>query len=187
MKKILLLAFTTSTILISGQALAYSSFNPQTFSDNHPAGYALQISSNVFGLARYTQDHTYTFGFGINPYLYHTSTTYTNNDQGESKTFGADIFARRNFVITNTLVWGAGLDLAGQKVHANPEAGYPHQTNSYSIAQYVALEYNATEHIYIAASVATVAYNKIIYTDPGSTSHNTYFLNGGNLQLSYLF
>lgn len=151
-------------------------FNCAKFSAYHQAAWSVQISTDSLALARYTQNHEYTYGLSISPYTYSHTTGF-----GSASEIDYNIFGRKNFPIFNQAVFGVGLELGSSlgSLYGNTIK------NAVNVAPYVVLEYALTPHFLLGASVDIVNYQT--YKLASTTTQTTNVLDGGALQLAYLF
>lgn len=165
-----------SIVALSNIAYAGSyTTDVDAFSTLHPAGIAVQITTNSAALAYYADRHAYTAGVQISP--------YNNTTTGGVKTNGMTtaVFARKNIPLTTNTVFGFGLSTStsfgknnGAKI-----------SNSYSVASYGLIEYAATKNVYLSASISPVNYTT--YELAGVKTKTWSYFGGSACQLSYRF
>jgi hypothetical protein len=140
-----------------------------------PASWAAQVSLDSVGLAYYTDNHAYVYGFDMGPYQWY--------DKSDNKYDAWDwsIFFRKNFRHVDTLDAAIGFSYGS---HLGKEADNGEKINYWhTVSTYVFLEWEATRKIEIGGGFSLVN-----YTDKKIDSHRTKKLkaiDGLTLQLSY--
>jgi len=155
-----------------------SSQDPSNSSPYRPAGFAVQLATNAASLAYYSTNDRYTTGIEINPYRHGKTTSKTGKKTtGYEVSFSA--FGRRNFLMPdNRTLIGCGL-LVGTGFDTDVKS-------SYFAGAYLALEYRATKHVYLAASFTPLKYGKDKFKN-GSSMSGWEVGKGGAVQIAYKF